>query len=68
MKELDILLERFVLANEDSLAQGGWPDFEELLALEDDVLWDIMRQSEENQLHNFDSLTNAIRMVCNQDA
>lgn len=40
MKELDILLQRFVDHHQESLAQGGWPEFEALLQTEDDVLWD----------------------------
>jgi antitoxin CptB len=39
MKELDILLERFVETNPLPLARGSWPDFETLLQTEDDVLW-----------------------------
>jgi len=39
MKELDILLERFIEQNLDSLAQGSWPEFESLLQTEDDALW-----------------------------
>ena len=40
MKELDILLERFIEQHSDSLAQGSWPEFELLLQTEDDLLWD----------------------------
>ena len=40
MKELDILLERFILENEFSLSAGSWPEFEAMLACEDDQLWD----------------------------
>ena len=40
MKELDILLERFIEQNTDALAQGSWPEFETLLQTEDDLLWD----------------------------
>jgi antitoxin CptB len=40
MKELDILLERFIERNIDSLAQGSWPEFESLLQTEDDELWE----------------------------
>ena len=39
MKELDILLERFVDQNLQPLACGTWPEFESLLQTEDDVLW-----------------------------
>ena len=40
MKELDILLERFIDIHYQSLADGSWPEFESLLQAEDDVLWD----------------------------
>ena len=40
MKELDILLERFVTGRQASLERGDWPALETLLAREDDVLWD----------------------------
>jgi antitoxin CptB len=40
MKELDVLLERFITFNEASLAEGAWPEFEALLETEDDKLWD----------------------------
>jgi antitoxin CptB len=40
MKELDILLERFIIRQQESLADGAWPQLEALLQAEDDVLWD----------------------------
>jgi succinate dehydrogenase flavin-adding protein (antitoxin of CptAB toxin-antitoxin module) len=40
MKELDILLERFIDHNHSILAEGDWPEFEALLKAEDDQLWD----------------------------
>jgi len=40
MKELDILLERFLAEQSESLASDGWPVFEEFLAQQDDVLLD----------------------------
>jgi antitoxin CptB len=39
MKELDVLLERFLAEHEDALRSGAWPDLEQLLAEEDDQLW-----------------------------
>ena len=45
MKELDILLERFIDNHLESLADGSWPDFEDLLQTEDDVLWDWFQDS-----------------------
>lgn len=43
MKELDLLLTAFVRSQEAGLNRGDWPDFEALLALEDDVLWDYLQ-------------------------
>ncbi|MBT8060019.1 MAG: succinate dehydrogenase assembly factor 2 [Xanthomonadales bacterium] len=40
MKELDVLLERFLRDEATALGQGAWPGFEEMLREEDDVLWD----------------------------
>ena len=43
MKELDILLERYVGSRQASLESGEWPALEALLAREDDVLWDSLQ-------------------------
>ena len=40
MKELDVLFERFFARQSDVLSSGGWPQLEEFLAQEDDVLFD----------------------------
>lgn len=40
MKELDVLLEAFFASQAKALLAGGWPQLEELLAQEDDVLFD----------------------------
>ena len=40
MKELDVLLEAFLARQMDALIDGDWPEFEELLKQEDDVLYD----------------------------
>jgi antitoxin CptB len=40
MKELDVLFEVFFEQQEESLLAGGWPELEELLSQEDDVLFD----------------------------
>lgn len=68
MKELDILMEGFVNANEPVLVQGGWPEFEQLLALEDDQLWDCMRQPGNPDFSGFQELTAAIRGVRNTNS
>ncbi len=46
MKELDVLLERFIADQTTTLEQGGWPELESLLALEDDRLWDGVQRPE----------------------
>jgi len=43
MKELDVLLERFLERNAAELAGGAWPELERLLAWEDDRLWDCLQ-------------------------
>jgi len=43
MKELDILLERFIDREQSALASGAWPDLETLLSAEDDRLWDWLQ-------------------------
>ena len=40
MKELDVLFEAFFTQQAESLLGGGWPQLDELLAQEDDVLFD----------------------------
>ncbi len=40
MKELDVLLEAFFANQASVLTVGGWPQLEEFLAQEDDVLFD----------------------------
>lgn len=43
MKELDILLTRFVEENAQDLESGCWLEFESLLCFEDDILWDCLQ-------------------------
>lgn len=40
MKELDVLLEAFLIQQATALKEGKWPVLEEFLAQEDDVLFD----------------------------
>jgi antitoxin CptB len=40
MKELDVLFEAFFKQQAESLLAGGWPQLDELLTQEDDVLFD----------------------------
>jgi antitoxin CptB len=44
MKELDVLLERFLEANNTLLDEGGFPEMESMLQVEDDILWDWLQQ------------------------
>lgn len=39
MKELDVLLQRFLAENERQLVDGAFPEFEALLESEDDRIW-----------------------------
>ena len=61
MKELDILLERFVDHHQESLARGLWPDFEALLQTEDDVLWDWFQDSSSPGAARYQELLEQIR-------
>ena len=40
MKELDVLFEAFFSQHNELLISGGWPELEEVLRQEDDVLFD----------------------------
>lgn len=44
MKELDVLLEAFVARRQAALERGEYPEMEDLLATEDDLLWDWIQQ------------------------
>ena len=61
MKELDILLERFVNAQAQALETGDWPALESLLATEDDVLWDLLQDPATSDDAAFRVLLHAIR-------
>jgi antitoxin CptB len=47
MKELDVLLERFLECERQPLAEGRWPELEFLLDVEDDVLWQWLQNPAE---------------------
>ncbi len=53
MKELDVLLERFIAEESSALKLGQWPELEALLALEDDKLWDYLQQPESDEAAEF---------------
>lgn len=46
MKELDVLLERFLKNQSAALKLGAWPELESLLAMEDDHLWHVVQHPE----------------------
>ena len=43
MKELDVLLEAFLQNHQAELENGSFPELEEFLASEDDLLWDTLQ-------------------------
>ena len=63
MKELDVLFEAFLEKQAMQLSEGAWPELEELLVLEDDVLFDWISgrdlPSDPAVLKLIDSLKNA---------
>jgi len=61
MKELDILLERFLDNHQAEIEQGAWPALETLLQREDDWLWDHLQRPAQTGDHDFDILFAAIR-------
>jgi len=64
MKELDVLFEAFFEKQTELLLAGGWPELEELLAQEDDVLFDWVSgrnlPADSGLLRLIKTLTNAI--------
>ena len=60
MKELDVLLERFMLDQSDQLEHGEWPEFESLLALEDDQLWDMVQKPQASSLKQYHPILDRI--------
>ncbi len=61
MKELDILLESYLAHNESALRAGAWPELEELLSCEDDLLWDWLRDATAPDDEAFAPLVASIR-------
>jgi len=60
MKELDVLLERFFRRESQALDTGAWPELEDLLAKEDDVLWDWLQDPERADAQPFRALLERI--------
>lgn len=61
MKELDLLLEKFVADNEQQLVQGDWPEFEKFLRIEDDRMWGFLQNLQQPEAHQFRQLLYKIR-------
>jgi antitoxin CptB len=61
MKELDVLLERFLAQQENALADGRWPELEALLDTEDDLLWDWLQNPGAETAAPFRALLECIR-------
>ena len=61
MKELDVLLERFLYTHRQPLAEGRWPEFEALLETEDDLLWDWLQNPAAARAASWRSLLEQIR-------
>jgi antitoxin CptB len=60
MRELEILLEGFLLRENATLLEGGWSEFEALLACEDDRLWDWFQGRLDDEAEPFKPLIHAI--------
>lgn len=61
MKELDLMLEGFVLQHAGEISAGGWPQLESLLACEDDQLWAWLQGRSEHPDSQLQSLIKLIR-------
>ena len=61
MKELDVLLEKFIARFEQELGAGAWPEFEQLLQVEDDRIWDWLQVPQCSEAADFRQLLSMIR-------
>jgi len=61
MKELDVMLERFLARHEQQLNAGAWPELETLLQAEDDRLWDWLLHPDQPDGLQFNELLHGIR-------
>ena len=61
MKELDILLQRFLAGHEQQLLDGAWPELEEFLQSEDDRLWAWLQHPGRAEAGRYRKLLYAIR-------
>lgn len=61
MRELEVLLEAFLRQESAALTDGAWPEFEALLACEDDRLWDWFQGRQDAESEPFQPLIDRIR-------
>lgn len=61
MKELDLMLEGFILQHAGEISAGGWPQLEALLASEDDQLWGWLQGRTQHPDSSLQPLINLIR-------
>jgi antitoxin CptB len=61
MKELDVLLENFIAGFEQELDAGAWPEFERLLQVEDDRIWEWLQFPQRSDAADFHQLLALIR-------
>lgn len=61
MKELDLLLERFIAEHGEELSAGHWPELERLLETEDDCLWDWLQNPSTPDAEGYRELLERIR-------
>ncbi len=61
MRELEILLEGFLRREEAAILDGVWPEFEALLACEDDRLWDWFQGRYDDECEPFRTLIDTLR-------
>lgn len=61
MRELEILIEDFLLREREALAGGAWPELEALLSCEDDRLWDWFQGRFDEESAPYRPLIDALR-------
>jgi len=61
MKELDVLLDRFLQHQRQPLAEGRWPELEGLLETDDDLLWDWLQDPAAERAAPYRTLLERIR-------
>ena len=61
MKELDVLLENFLLSHDTELRRGDWPELEQLLQSEDDRIWSWVQNPAQPEAARFEDLLILVR-------